>query len=150
MFGAALQKHSTGLQSTCLLAALLAPLFPCPPVVRQAVGGSWSGEITKLSWSPRAFHLKNFLTDEECEHIKSIVSTSSIVIHITYGSSCLQGCNRHRLSMPPTFRNCRLPVCVHVHILSHTPLQSQQSHDKLEASGVVDRATGATIPSRVS
>lgn len=37
----------------------------------------WRGEILQLSWSPRAYHLKGFLSDEECEHIKKIVSNSS-------------------------------------------------------------------------
>jgi hypothetical protein len=36
----------------------------------------WRGEILQLSWKPRAYHLKNFLTDAECEHIKHIVSSS--------------------------------------------------------------------------
>ncbi|GFR41472.1 hypothetical protein Agub_g2162 [Astrephomene gubernaculifera] len=31
----------------------------------------WRGEIVHLSWSPRAFLLKGFLSDEECEHIIS-------------------------------------------------------------------------------
>lgn len=34
----------------------------------------WRGEIVQLSWSPRAYHLKGLLSDEECEHIKKIVS----------------------------------------------------------------------------
>ncbi|EFJ44873.1 hypothetical protein VOLCADRAFT_82641 [Volvox carteri f. nagariensis] len=29
----------------------------------------WRGEVIHLSWSPRAFLLKGFLSDEECEHI---------------------------------------------------------------------------------
>ena len=29
----------------------------------------WRGEVIHLSWSPRAFLLKGFLTDEECDHI---------------------------------------------------------------------------------
>ncbi len=31
----------------------------------------WRGEIVHISWSPRAFLLKNFLTDEECDHLIS-------------------------------------------------------------------------------
>lgn len=34
---------------------------------------TWRGEMQQLSWSPRAFLAKNFLSDEECEHIKTIV-----------------------------------------------------------------------------
>ncbi|PNH09081.1 Prolyl 4-hydroxylase subunit alpha-1 [Tetrabaena socialis] len=31
----------------------------------------WRGEVIHLSWSPRAFLLKGFLSDEECDHIVS-------------------------------------------------------------------------------
>lgn len=60
----------------------------------------WRGEILQLSWSPRAYHLKGFLSDEECEHIKKIVSNSSnssqhhillamFLLHVpAVGSSC--------------------------------------------------------------
>lgn len=34
----------------------------------------WRGEIEQLSWKPRAFLVKGFLSDEECEHIKTMVS----------------------------------------------------------------------------
>ncbi|KIZ04608.1 prolyl 4-hydroxylase [Monoraphidium neglectum] len=34
----------------------------------------WRGEVIQLSWRPRAFLLKKFLTDEECEHIKAKAS----------------------------------------------------------------------------
>ena len=27
-------------------------------------------QIETISWSPRIFHFHNFLTDEECEHLK--------------------------------------------------------------------------------
>lgn len=33
----------------------------------------------QLSWKPRAYHLKGFLSDEECEHIKRIVSAAMSV-----------------------------------------------------------------------
>eukprot|EP01026_Neomeris_dumetosa_P079404 TRINITY_DN86746_c0_g1_i4.p1 TRINITY_DN86746_c0_g1~~TRINITY_DN86746_c0_g1_i4.p1 ORF type:complete len:349 (-),score=30.08 TRINITY_DN86746_c0_g1_i4:213-1193(-) len=31
----------------------------------------WRGEIIRLSWEPRAYLLKNFLSDEECEYLVS-------------------------------------------------------------------------------
>lgn len=34
----------------------------------------WRGEVIHLSWSPRAFLLKNFLSDEECDHLINTVS----------------------------------------------------------------------------
>lgn len=29
----------------------------------------WRGEVVQLSWKPRAFHIKGFLSEEECDHI---------------------------------------------------------------------------------
>lgn len=29
----------------------------------------WTGEVVELSWQPRAFLFKKFMTDEECDHI---------------------------------------------------------------------------------
>jgi hypothetical protein len=34
----------------------------------------WRGEIEQLSWKPRAFLAKGFLSEEECNHIKEMVS----------------------------------------------------------------------------
>lgn len=43
----------------------------------------WIGEVVELSWQPRAFLFKKFLTDEECEHIinkaKPSMTKSSVV-----------------------------------------------------------------------
>lgn len=36
----------------------------------------WRGEVILLSWKPRAFVLKNFLTDEECAHLIKTASPS--------------------------------------------------------------------------
>lgn len=33
----------------------------------------WRGEVVHLSWSPRAFLLKGFLSDEECDHLIKLV-----------------------------------------------------------------------------
>lgn len=47
----------------------------------------WRGEIVQLSWSPRAYHLKGLLSDEECEHIKKIskdqLAASDVVNNLT-------------------------------------------------------------------
>lgn len=32
----------------------------------------WRGEVIQLSWAPRAFLLKGFLTDQECDHLISL------------------------------------------------------------------------------
>lgn len=45
-----------------------------PNRVRTVASGSlgqveWSGEVQQLSWSPRLYLYKNFISDEECEHL---------------------------------------------------------------------------------
>lgn len=37
----------------------------------------WRGEVVHLSWSPRAFLLKGFLTDKECDHLIKLVRVVS-------------------------------------------------------------------------
>lgn len=32
----------------------------------------WRGKVEQISWSPRAFVYHNFLSDEECEHLKAL------------------------------------------------------------------------------
>lgn len=34
----------------------------------------WRGEVVELSWEPRAFLFKNFMTDEECDTLIAKVS----------------------------------------------------------------------------
>lgn len=34
----------------------------------------WRGEVVELSWEPRAFLFKKFMTDEECDSIIAKVS----------------------------------------------------------------------------
>jgi hypothetical protein len=56
--------------SCCSSAACAAlPLLCCAGLQPE-----WRGEVIPIAWSPRAFHIKKLLTDEECEHIKRIVS----------------------------------------------------------------------------
>ena len=33
----------------------------------------WRGEVVHLSWSPRSFLLKGFLSDEEADHLIALV-----------------------------------------------------------------------------
>ena len=35
----------------------------------------WRGEVMQISWSPRLFVVKGFLSDSECEHLKSLVGS---------------------------------------------------------------------------
>lgn len=51
-----------------------AGLIQRPSTTSRTVGygelhEEWRGEITQLSWAPRAYLIKGFLTDEECEHL---------------------------------------------------------------------------------
>lgn len=36
----------------------------------------WRGEVVRLSWKPRAYVLKRFLTDAEADHIINLVRGS--------------------------------------------------------------------------
>lgn len=44
---------------------------PAPP--HRHAQEEWRGEVRHLSWRPRAFLYKGFLSDAECEHIKALV-----------------------------------------------------------------------------
>lgn len=39
----------------------------------------WRGEVIHLSWSPRAFLLRGFLSDEECDHLVAQVGVRLIM-----------------------------------------------------------------------
>ncbi|KAF6262892.1 hypothetical protein COO60DRAFT_1493280 [Scenedesmus sp. NREL 46B-D3] len=50
----------------------------------------WRGEVVPIAWAPRAFHIKQLLNDEECEHIKRISRdqlTASDVVNTQTGKS---------------------------------------------------------------
>lgn len=46
---------------------------PVPGLQQQgfccSVQDHWVGEVIELSWEPRAFLFKKFMTDEECDHV---------------------------------------------------------------------------------
>lgn len=48
-----------------------------------AMDEEWHGEVVRLSWKPRAFLFKKFLTDEECDHLVNMsrpsLTKSSVV-----------------------------------------------------------------------
>jgi len=44
----------------------------------------WRGEVQQVSWKPRAFLLKNFLSEAECDHITGLVS-GCVQIHMLFG-----------------------------------------------------------------
>ena len=39
-----------------------------------ALQDHWTGEVIELSWEPRAFLFKKFMTDQECDHLIEKVS----------------------------------------------------------------------------
>ena len=45
------------------------------PVLAQE---EWRGEVVEVSWSPRAFLLKSFLSDKECQHFIDKVCTKLV------------------------------------------------------------------------
>jgi hypothetical protein len=132
----------------------------------------WRGEILQLSWSPRAYHLKGFLSDEECEHIKKIVSNSSnssqhhillavYLLHVPVGSTCwlvLLSCmHLHKpiLQLPNSSwhqlhaanSSCSKPFTQWYGVFLVLCLQSR---DQLTASDVVNNLTGKSERSLVS
>ena len=36
----------------------------------------WRGEIVQLSWAPRAYLLKHFLSEQECDHLIKLAKPS--------------------------------------------------------------------------
>jgi hypothetical protein len=69
-----------------VLTPALPPACTCPCPATQE---EWRGEIEQLSWKPRAFLAKGFLSDEECEHIKDIVRAELRVVQD--GRGCRTG-----------------------------------------------------------
>ena len=53
---------------------------PCLNIIM--LQDKWIGEVVELSWQPRAFLFKKFLTDEECEHIINKVCISCTCMHL--------------------------------------------------------------------
>ena len=51
----------------------------------------WSGEVQQLSWAPRLFLYKGFLSDEECDHLIEMVIRPNACTHTHArdASSCL-------------------------------------------------------------
>lgn len=51
----------------------------------------WRGEVVHLSWKPRAFLYKNFLSDAECRHLKALaqgrMSHSGVVADSATGAT---------------------------------------------------------------
>ncbi|KAJ9525758.1 hypothetical protein QJQ45_003420 [Haematococcus lacustris] len=47
----------------------------------------WRGEVIHLSWSPRAFLLKNFLSDEECDHVINKAKPMMVKSHVVDSAS---------------------------------------------------------------
>lgn len=45
----------------------------------------WRGEVVHLSWSPRAFLLKGFLSDEECDHLINTVGNGWVGVCLPWG-----------------------------------------------------------------
>lgn len=60
------------------------------PTISNTPSTVWNGTMTQLSWTPRAYLLENFLSDEEADHIIALASRelkkSSVVDSDTGGS----------------------------------------------------------------
>lgn len=67
-------------------AAAAAHRAPAVPAAQEL----WRGRVEQVSWKPRAFVYHNFLTDEECEHLKALARlrlTKSTVVDNQSGKS---------------------------------------------------------------
>ena len=51
------------------------PACATPPPPPQEL---WRGRVEQVSWRPRAFLFHNFLTDEECEHMKGLARANLV------------------------------------------------------------------------
>lgn len=40
---------------------------------KQPPQEEWRGKVVRLSWKPRAYLFKHFLTEAECDHLVSLV-----------------------------------------------------------------------------
>ncbi|KAF6256843.1 hypothetical protein COO60DRAFT_1471072 [Scenedesmus sp. NREL 46B-D3] len=61
-----------------------------PQLVHRSTAETWRGEIEQLSWKPRAFLIKGFLSDDECDHIITLATPKmeeSVVADSASGSS---------------------------------------------------------------
>lgn len=53
---------------------LLGLNFDCLDTIGYGVSKEdWRFEVEQISWTPRAFYIRNLLTDEECEHLIKLV-----------------------------------------------------------------------------
>ena len=46
-------------------------------IVCSALQELWRGEVQQISWKPRAFVLKNFMSTEECDYL---VKKASLIL----------------------------------------------------------------------
>jgi prolyl 4-hydroxylase len=63
------------MDETCGAERIVSSMFACsslPSILQD----DWQGEILQLSWTPRAFLLKGFLSDAECEHLIKLAKPS--------------------------------------------------------------------------
>ncbi|GBF89340.1 prolyl 4-hydroxylase-like protein [Raphidocelis subcapitata] len=94
-------RRGAALRARCVAAALLAlvgaaagvGVAPPPGNEPFHVGygtlqEEWRGEVVRLSWRPRAFLFKRFLSDEECDHLTRLSRpslTKSTVVDMSTG-----------------------------------------------------------------
>lgn len=45
----------------------------------------WRGRVVRLSWKPRAFLFKRFLSDDECDHLVNMVRAGPAAVGCSMG-----------------------------------------------------------------
>ena len=98
--------------------------------MRSSLQEEWRGAVTTLAWSPRAFQLHGFLSEQECDHIMKLVRQRAW----QRGSAA----SKSHVLQPA--RACHTVPWVSC---------AAQTRDKLEASDVVNTATGKSERSKV-
>ena len=120
-----------------------------------AVQEEWRGEVIEVSWSPRAFLFKGFLSEEEADHligkVTCAVAAASAQLHMPRAAAC-SGCPG-RLGCAAACAVTMLPGLRWRTSLAFAELAGglcwAQARPNMVKSTVVDNDTGKSIDSTV-
>ena len=73
-----LTSHGSGAGHACdVLAHKSCKHWRCSHKHCPSLQDFWEGEVVEVSWKPRVFLFKGFLSEEECDHMIDIVSVGT-------------------------------------------------------------------------
>lgn len=70
----------------------------------RAAQEEWRGKVIRLSWKPRAFLFKQFLSDEECDHLVKMARAGAaaflffVFVCASLASVCMCVCRGYRIA----------------------------------------------------